>query len=173
MRIALARTTGSESVTSLHCDSLKDSQNLELDLVRQLEVWLHWMGLCVQPGCPKQLRCQARCLVCSPLFPRRARQQEGLPVRLGTRFHRRGPARRSSGWSASPAVTPAASPWCRRGRVVSPLPSRRESRRSSCTCSAVTVPSAQPGSTCIFVSRPGFYRPSKRSASEAIEYLHA
>ena len=43
----------------------------------------------------------------------------------------------------------------------------------SCNCRAVTALSARPGNANTFVSRAGFYKPLKRSAFEATEYLHA
>ena len=46
------------------------SKASELNLVRQLKVWLHWMGLSIQPGCLKRLRRKAICPVCPQLFPK-------------------------------------------------------------------------------------------------------
>ena len=53
--------------------------------------------------CPKRLRCQVRCPVCPPLFSKTCKTA-GEFAGYGTRFHLRGSARRSSGWSASPAA---------------------------------------------------------------------
>ena len=72
------QTRKNDSIRKAHFPALGRSHDPELDLVRQLEVWLHWMGLCAQPGCPKRLRRLSRCPVCPPRFPKTRKIAGGL-----------------------------------------------------------------------------------------------
>ena len=71
------RTRKNDSIRKGHFPALGRSRDPGLDVVRQLTVWLQWTGLCVQPGCPKRLRRQARCPVCPPLFPKTCKTAGG------------------------------------------------------------------------------------------------
>ena len=63
-----------------HHPALGRSRQRDLDIVRQLLVWMERTGLRVQPGCPKRQRPAARCPVCPPLFPRTQRGRGGVTV---------------------------------------------------------------------------------------------
>ena len=128
------RTRKKDGIRKGHFPALGRSRDPGLDVVRQLTVWLQWTGLCVQPGCPKRLRRQARCPVCPPLFPKTCKTAGG---RTGPTWDTFPPQRASAAIKRMVGIAGCDTrrfSGLRRAREASLLPSKREAKTSSCTC---------------------------------------